>query len=125
MIVAVDVDLGKQLAKCQVCQNIFSFAQVAEEEQRTKRVPAGGPAARQPTLLLPRPAKMHVDEFAGTWAVSWRWFTPVYLFLFFFCCIWDGFLVVWYAGAMNNHMGHGTNLVMALFPTLHVTVGSD
>lgn len=50
--------------------------------------------------------------------IEWRWFRPASLFLLGFCVFWDGFLVVWYSVAFSSG-----EMVMALFPLLHVAVG--
>jgi hypothetical protein len=81
------------------------------------------PIAKTIAPLLPRPAKMQVEELGRAWSVSWRWFSPQYIFLAFFCCVWDGFLMVWYATALHTHLGTGVSLIAILFPVLHVAVG--
>ena len=97
MVAAADVNLGTNVAKCRQCQNVFSCAEVVRKEQGTPRMaPADNRSAHGP--LQPRPSKMHIEEWAGVWSISWRWFSPVHIFLVFFCCIWDGVLIAFYAG---------------------------
>jgi len=47
-----------------------------------------------------------------------RWFTPMVLFMVFFCITWDSFLVFWYSQA-----GANAPLMMKLFPIVHVAAG--
>ena len=78
------------------------------------------PAPRE-RPLLPAPRGVHVREGAQGLEISWRWFSPMHLFMAFFCVFWDGFLVVWYAAA--TQVPFPMNLVVGCFPVIHVTVG--
>lgn len=113
-VLAEDVELSAQLAKCRACHTVFSFA-----EQLARNVPAAPVEPFRPRAPLEPPSKFRVDDWGGTLTVRWRWFGYHLLFLLFFCCIWDGFLVVWYT------IGIATKapIVMLVFPVLHVAVG--
>lgn len=51
--------------------------------------------------------------------ITRKWFTPVALFLLFFCIAWDGFLVFWYGIAFSMD----APWIMKVFPIVHVAVG--
>ncbi len=70
------------------------------------------------------PEKLQVQELGGELRISWRWFSPVVLFLIPFCLAWNAFLVGWYTLALGglSEMG-GFAIIMILFPIAHVAVG--
>lgn len=63
--------------------------------------------------------KMDVIEDSHGLSIKFSWFTPVAIFLIFFCAAWMGFLAFWYAMAI----GSGGPWIMLVFPILHVAVG--
>jgi hypothetical protein len=79
---------------------------------------AAPPPLSQQEPLVPLPERFLVSEEPGALRIQWRWFRPSALFLVGFCVFWDGFLLVWYAGALTSG-----SAVMALFPLLHVGAG--
>ncbi|MBV9109513.1 MAG: hypothetical protein JO306_08920 [Gemmatimonadetes bacterium] len=107
-VAAEDIDLSSGLAKCRTCNNVFRFTDTPE---------LAAPAAA-PRPAADRPGNVVISETPGGLALDYRWFSPKYIFMAFFCLFWDGFLVFWYT------IGVGTgNLIMLLFPILHVAVG--
>ncbi len=113
-IPAAHVDLRTGLAKCGQCDSVFSFT----PEPGGRRPPA------PPQTPVPRPPRMVVEDFAGTWSARWRWFSPVHLFLAVFCVAWDSFLVAWYSIALSQHGApFPFNWLMVVFPIAHVAVG--
>lgn len=111
-ILADDVNLEHQLAKCRTCHTVFSFqTQVAPSSPRSKQ-----PAPRPP---VQQPARFTVDDYGPTFQVRWRWFTWEVLFLTLFCVFWNGFLVVWFSLGISQ----GMPWPMILFGLPFVAVG--
>jgi predicted Zn finger-like uncharacterized protein len=107
-VAADDVAADTGLARCRTCNHVFrpgGDAALAE--------PAAPP---RPTARKPR--SVATSDAAGELTVKYRWFSPDYLFLAFFCVIWDGFLVSWYASVLPR--GEWAPL---LAPLLLVAVG--
>lgn len=75
--------------------------------------------------VVPRPESVKVDETGGGLTISWRWFTPILLFLIFFCIGWNAFLLVWYgiAASFGGMAPWPFRLLMFVFPLAHVAVG--
>lgn len=109
-VLAEDVDLASGMAKCRTCNSVFRIADAAPELAR----PA---VAGRPAIATPR--SVAIAENAGTLVIRYRWFSPKYVFMAFFCVFWVGFLVVWYALVFGGH----APLLFKLFPILHVAVG--
>jgi hypothetical protein len=86
-------------------------------------LPAAQPALRATAqaepLPAPRPSRVQVERRGDTLQLSWRWFTPKYIFLALFCVVWDGFLCFWYSMVL----GSGAPIFMAAFPILHLVIG--
>lgn len=122
MIPAEDVNIEMAIAKCRDCDAVFSFLDQLGD--------AAPPSQSAGEVLLPaaKPKRFRVEELGKELTISWRWFTPMILFLAFFCLFWDGFLVFWYVMAFRSLFGMGGRgepfaLVMVLFPLLHLAVG--
>src|SRR5690606_5247899 len=74
--------------------------------------------------LATLPDWLRVGQGGGGLVFTRRWFQPVFLFLAFFCLMWDGFLVVWYGIAFATlGTAKGPGLMMFVFPLIHVAVG--
>src|SRR4051812_14365745 len=107
-VAADDVAADTGLARCRTCSRVFRFA---DDAALAKPAVPPRPVARQPRSAASSDAN-------GELTVKYRWFSPQYLFLAFFCVVWDGFLVSWYADALPR--GEWGPL---LAPLLHVAVG--
>lgn len=108
------VDLGRGIAVCRFCKAVTRLDGPADGVPNgSARVPAERPKA-------PLPPKFKLDDRFGVLTISWRWFSPAYIFLAFFCVAWDSFLVFWYSMAL----GTGAPWVFAVFPIVHVAVGA-
>ena len=83
--------------------------------------PAISPSGQRPTLAVPD--KVQITDDGWTWTLTWRWFSYAYIFLAFFCVIWNGFLVMWYSVAFTVGPPFPINLLFVLFPLIHVGVG--
>lgn len=106
-IPAQDIELDTMLAKCTHCDTVFTFKNDLQQLTYHER--------KQEVLL---PQKFNVDKTYSELGISYSWFSPVIIFLAFFCFFWDGFLFVWYAIAFSQK-----EWFMALFATLHTLVG--
>jgi hypothetical protein len=106
---AADINIQAMTALCRSCNEVFAVAPAHHAG-----IPVGLPARF--TLA---------DEGSRRWGVSWRWWRWQHIFLIFFCCAWDAFLVFWYAAAIfgNAKGGGGMGLFMIIFPVCHVAVG--
>jgi hypothetical protein len=70
-------------------------------------------------IKAPMPENINVDHRADGLRLSYRWFSGKFVFLAFFCLVWDGFLVFWYGMAFTQN----ADLIMLVFPVLHVAIG--
>ena len=108
-VAAEDVELSTGLAKCRTCNNVFRFSDVPD------LAPWGAARPRPP---MEKPRSVIAADANGMLTLRYRWFTPKYFMLAFFCLFWDGFLIFWYTIAFNVR-----NPIMVFFPILHVVVG--
>ncbi len=118
-IPAEDINLANALAKCRQCHAVFSFAGAVG-------LPASAPTAPVKREKVPLPPAIQVEEGMSKLTLTRRWFSPVYIFLAFFCVMWDGFLVFWYGAAMfgmGAEAGGPATICALLFPLGHVAVG--
>lgn len=102
---------------CAYCGNSHIF-QLPNGRQGDRSEPDEAPAKKR--RLVPRPAKVNIRKVDGRVELSWRWFSPKYLFLLFFVIAWDGFLLFWYSMAFGFG---GAPWIMFVFPLAHVAVG--
>lgn len=65
------------------------------------------------------PSNVTVNDHGTGLTLNYRWYSPKFIFLIFFCIFWDGFLFVWYSQALSTN----APLAAVLFPLLHVAVG--
>jgi hypothetical protein len=130
-IAARDVNLDRLLAKCATCNAVFDISRLVPR-------PAGGaPGVRtRRPVEMPKRIRILTDDLVPAtdayrasasptthFVVERGWFTPSLIFLVFFCCIWDGFLFIWY-GSLVQHGLHGGGIVAFVFPIFHVTAGA-
>ena len=103
---------------CQYCGNQHALKLSQGEAESPPENPSQ--AYWRSKGLAPKPKSVRVEKNAGGIKLYWRWFSPKYLGLAFFCIIWDGFLCFWYGMALNIS---GPGLIMLVFPLIHVAVG--
>lgn len=113
-IPAADVNLERLIAKCQKCNEVFSFAD---------NFPQRVSARRERGLLLPKPARFLISEAGVEKEISYRWFSWTLIPLLFFCIAWDSFLVFWYSMAIFGVGKSGFAWIAIIFPIGHVAVG--
>lgn len=113
-IPAADVNIDLGIAKCGVCNEVFSLAETLE------RIPKPRPAVQQPK-------RFEVEQWGGDLVIRRRWYQHGVWPTLGFCILWDGFLVVWYSAAIGSLLrgdDSGGMIWMALlFPILHLAVG--
>lgn len=111
-IQAEDMNLQTMAARCRVCHALVDL--------RTDAPPASeAPApAVADALPIPLPQRLTVSREGGGLRIERRWFSWTAIFMILFCTVWFGFLAVWYAIAFTTG-----NLLMLLFPLLHVAAG--
>ena len=109
---AADVNLDSAIAKCRKCNAVFSFA-------GDLGVGRGDAVRRRDRADVPQPAGITVEDWGGNLRFVRRWFSGLFIFLAFFCVVWDSFLIFWYSVAF----GEDTPLIMKIFPIGHVAVG--
>ena len=109
-IPTANMDIHTGLAKCDVCDEVFSIHQHLDPhaEQGPFRKPLVNP-----------PEGMEISHEGMDLVMTRRWWSPLYYFLLFFVAIWDGILFVWYVTAFTQDTGLG----MKVFPLLHVLFG--
>ena len=110
------LDLRRGIAACDHCGAVTRLDDFAPATDRPS--PAVRPA-------VTRPEKFTVDEHGGVLAVRWRWWSPIYIWMAFFCVLWDGFLLFWYSAAIfGPNLGNGGfDWFFVIFPLGHVAAG--
>jgi hypothetical protein len=116
-----DMSLQTMTGKCRSCHALVDLRAAAPglavaPAAAGQAYPASD--AREP-IPVPLPAKVHVEARGRDLTIVRRWFSWVYIFLAFFCVVWNGMLLFFYSliFAVDGP------LVIKLFPILHVAVG--
>lgn len=108
-IAADDVNLGTGLAKCRACNAVFRF----DDD------PMLAAGAVRPRERMQAPKSVTQSSAGGQLTFRHRWFSWKFVFLVFFCVVWDGFLAVWYTLVFAGD----APLLFKVFPVLHVAIG--
>jgi hypothetical protein len=109
IIPADDINLQTMVAKCRSCNAVFSIAE---------QIPQADSWAAPARLDVPLPERFTVEHPVGGLRISWRWFTPVAIFLAVFAVFWNSFVCAWMGMAIAGGAG-----AFALFGTFHALVG--
>ena len=96
------------MARCSHCNSIFSIDHTSDSKDNSKK--------ERPDV--PMPEKIKISHKEGKLEISYRWFNFIFIFLIFFCIIWDGFMVVWHTMSLTSGAWY-----MSLFGLLHTAVG--
>ncbi len=64
--------------------------------------------------------KLNVYRDDALLSLEYKWFSPIAIFMVFFCVIWFAFLAFWYGMAAST----GAPWIFFVFPLLHVSVGA-
>jgi len=108
---------GADRITCQYCGNehIFNLPSRADRDPRQSE-------PNLPRPWTPRPESIKFEKRSDHIRLVRRWFSLKVLPLAFFCVFWDGFLCFWYSMAVFTPKG--VNVMMILFPILHVLAGA-
>ncbi len=104
-----NLNLDRMIAKCTECNAVFNFEDQMEDTDREQ-------PAEKPEVSMPK--GFQVENRGQELIITRRWFGLMFIFLAFFCVIWDGFMVFWFGMAFSEG-----SLMMAGFGTLHAAVG--
>lgn len=132
---AADINLDHLLAKCSHCDAVFDISAQTGRAPSAESPPAGAPDRQRRRQRVPLPEGLTVTRGEtdsagdagpyrepgagpGTLTIARRWFSPKFIFLVFFCAVWDCFLLFWYFVASTEGA-----IMMMVFPLLHVAVG--
>lgn len=121
---AGDMNLQAMAGKCHLCNALVDLRSAMSHAPGAVGTAGANDLAypeaetREP-IPVPLPAGVQVEERGRDLVIVRRWFSWVYVFLAFFCVVWNGFLVVWYGMAFAS----GAPLIFKLFPLLHVAAG--
>ena len=96
------------MARCSHCNSIFSLSDNLDSKDSSKK----------DRLDVPMPEKIKISHKEGKLEISYKWFNFIFIFLIFFCIIWDGFMVVWHTISLTSGAWY-----MSLFGLLHTAVG--
>jgi hypothetical protein len=107
-----DLNFDYGIATCRYCHAVTRLRLVGEPAERPRERPQ-----------VPQPKGVTVDDLGHTFRITRRWFSPVFIFLLFFCIVWDGFLVFWYTVAVGADAPGAFRIFACIFPILHVAVG--
>jgi hypothetical protein len=110
-IPAEDINIDLAIAKCRSCNAVFGFRDLLDAEMPQQ--------SRREWPRVPMPKAITVEEWGRDLLIRLKWFSPVIVFLIFFCIAWDAFLVFWYYIAFT----HPSPLIMKVFPIGHLAVG--
>ncbi len=97
-----NINIQKALAKCSSCDCVFNF----DNQVKVTR----------PSVAMPE--KFEVLQLRSSLDISYKWYSPMYIFLAFFALFWNGFMAVWYYIALTEGVW-----MMAIFGVFHLAVG--
>ena len=108
-----DLNFDYGIATCRYCHAVTKLRLASEP---------GSPARRE-RPQVPQPKGVAVEDLGHSLRITRRWFSPVFVFLLFFCILWDSILVFWYTMAVGGDAPGPFRLFACIFPILHVAVG--
>ena len=114
-----DLNFEYGIATCGYCHAVTKLqpaGQAAAADASERREPRERPRA-------PKPKGVTVEDTGHTLRITRRWFSPVFVFLLFFCIAWDAFLIFWYTMALGGGPGGAFGWLFVIFPIAHVAVG--
>jgi hypothetical protein len=110
-ILAANLDLQRNLAKCEACNHIFNC------QAQLNALGSSTPESRRRDDV-PMPKGIRVFRRANGLRITRQWFGAKAIGLLVFCCFWDGFMIVWFSIAITRKLWP-----MAAFGTIHALVG--
>lgn len=113
-IATENVNMQHMAAKCDYCKEIFSFAGNFPDSQWNQ-------PDRHESPPPPKPSWLNVEQYGNRLVMSYKW-PAAHLFLLIpFTIAWNGFLVGWYALAIN--LPGIMKFIMMIFPIAHLAAG--
>ena len=103
-----DVDLDDKIAKCSTCNIIFNIANQLDSLSSNLKKREN----------IPMPKNIEIEPSMSSLIIKRKWFSPVTIFLTFFCLFWDGFMFTWYGIALSQK-----EYVMLAAGSIHGFVG--
>lgn len=113
-IPAANINLDRMIAKCAVCNSVFSFVQAFP-------TPAG--VTRQQQFDVPQPERVKVKNEGGVLTIRLSWFTYKILFLTLFALFWNGIMFSMMGGALFSLLTEGPSGMSLIFFLPHFWVG--
>lgn len=111
---ADDMNLSTMAAKCGACNALFSLDGFIHDGGERSRI------ERSVDKNVAQPKAIQVEDRGHELRMTRRWFSPLFVFLVFFCIAWDGFLIFWYSIAFGES---SVPWIMIVFPIGHLAVG--
>ncbi len=128
-----DVDPRTAIGRCGSCCAVISFREhpnfrgrvfADQEDYETEASSELAVTDKKRTMKVPMPASITVEQMGRQLRITRKWYNASYIFLAFFCTLWDGFLIIWYSAAIAAFLKNpGSAAIMCLFPLIHVAVG--
>jgi hypothetical protein len=113
-IPAENMNLDRMVAKCAVCNSVFSF----DQEFGSRAV-----ASRQQQFDVPQPERVKVENENGALTIRLSWFTYKILFFTLFALFWNGVMFSLVGGALFSLFTEGPSGASAVFFLPHVWAG--
>lgn len=118
-----NVNLATLIAKCDQCDNVFSFGEsMPPLVKNLMNVAAARVASRYREAKpeeVPRPKSVIVEKQGMNLLLTQKWFSLKFIPIALFCVAWDSFLVFWYTIAFTTD----APWIMVVFPVFHLAVG--
>lgn len=113
-IPAENMNLDRMVAKCAVCNSVFSF----EDELGGGRVTA---AVKR--LDAPQPQNVRVENWGGQLTIQWRWFTLKIVLATIFALFWNGMMFSLVGSMITDIPERGLEAVFPFIFFPHIWVG--
>ena len=125
---------GTNLFHCDYCGTDSLIQLSFQQMPGTAPYASAEPKLRDEEIIRPKapiPSTIRTEQDENGSRIIQRWYSAKYIFMAFFCVVWDSFLCFWYSMVLGG-MGlsgiggggiGGPPLIFALFPVLHVGVG--
>ncbi|MBU1068767.1 hypothetical protein KJ975_04280 [Myxococcota bacterium] len=102
------IDMSRAMAHCRYCGAVFSIRSVPSGDGDDPRV--------RPLVAMPK--GITLLEQGDSLEIVHRWFSSKYIFMAFFCLVWNGIIFVWHADALSSG-----NWFNSFFGLGHTAVG--
>jgi hypothetical protein len=113
-IPAENMNLDRMVAKCAVCNSVFSF----DKEFTTPAV-----LSRQAQFDVPQPERVKMENENGVLTIRLSWFSTRVIFMTLFALFWNGIMLSVAGGGLLNFIMNGSAGMLFIFVTPHFWVG--